>query len=153
MGMDVFGISPVIKRGSSKPEWPGFTATEDEKETYFEATQQYEDDNPGVYFRANVWSWRPILDRIYQANDRFNLQIDKETLDLMGSNDGAGLDTQEDCNALADALETVLSSEGDILTWSSGWEEADTKNWYKTHKTHALEFVTFLRSCGGFSVC
>jgi len=153
MGMDVFGVEPVIKRGSTKPEWPGFSATEDEKEIYFEATRQYEDDNPGVYFRANVWSWRPILDRIYQANDQFNLQIDEETLSLMGSNDGAGLETQEDCNALADALETVLSSEGDILTWSSGDSKADREGWYRAHKEHAMEFVTFLRSCGGFEVC
>ena len=152
MGMDVFGINPVIKEYSVKPDTPDWTtATVAEKSVYFEAAQKYEAENPGVYFRANCWSWRPILDRIYQADHEYALGINKDTLDRMGENSGAGLDNQEDCDRLAKALENVLEQEGDIITWDCGDPEfADA---YKTYKEHALEFVDFLRECGGFEVC
>ncbi len=152
MGMDVYGIKPVIQRHSVKPVRPNWTtATVEEKSVYFEATQKYEVENPGVYFRANCWSWRPILDRIYQADREYALGIDEKTLELMGFNDGAGLDNQEDCNRLAEALENILEQEDDIITWDCGVPEfADA---YKARKEHALEFVDFLRECGGFEVC
>lgn len=64
----------------------------------------------GEYFRANVWSWRPIRALIEIANVRNKGRIvDEETMALMRSNDGAGLKTQEECNALANAMEHLLS--------------------------------------------
>tara|TARA_R110002020_G_scaffold433259_2_gene643362 strand:- start:21 stop:548 length:528 start_codon:yes stop_codon:yes gene_type:complete len=154
MGMDVYGRNPVIKEHSVKPVRPDWTtATAAEKSVYFEAAQQYETENPGVYFRANCWSWRPIHDRVYQADREYDLCIDEKTLELMGENSGAGLDNQEDCDRLAEALENVLEREDDILTWNCGDPKADREGWYKAHKEHALEFVDFLRGCGGFEVC
>ena len=153
MGMDVFGINPVIKKYSVKPDVPEWnTTTEAEISVYFEAAQQYEEENPGVYFRANCWSWRPILDRIYQADREYDLCIDKKTLERMGENSGAGLDNQADCDWLAAALENILEREDDIITWNCGDPQADREGWYRAHKKHALEFVDFLRKCGGFEV-
>ena len=65
MGMDVHGLNPVIRRETSNTEvrdlleqdWTKLS--EDDLGKYFEAKQQYEEDNPGVYFRNNVW--RPGL--------------------------------------------------------------------------------------------
>ena len=152
MGMDVYGINPVIQRHSVKPDTPNWTtATVAEKSVYFEAAQQYEAENPGVYFRANCWSWRPILDRIYQANDEYDLCINEDTLVYMGENSGAGLDSQEDCDLLAEALENVLEREDGVITWDCG--DPDFADAYKATKEHALEFVGFLRECGGFQVC
>jgi hypothetical protein len=49
----------------------------------------------GNYFRANLWSWRPI-------NMLCDLVIEKDSLQLKtenwGYNDGAGLETQEECD-------------------------------------------------------
>ena len=50
MGFDLNGINPVIK--SEAPE---------NKEDY-EALQRWYKDNPGIYFRNNVWWWRPLWD-------------------------------------------------------------------------------------------
>jgi len=64
----------------------------------------------GAYFRANVWSWRPIHALIAIADARNGGRlVPEETMRLMCSNDGAGLKSQKTCNALADALERLLA--------------------------------------------
>ena len=54
----------------------------------------------GEYFRANVWTWRPI----------HFLCDESGTVDTTGweRNDGCGLKTQAECDVLADALEGML---------------------------------------------
>lgn len=62
MGFDLHGMAPKI----NKPEpailkqhhW-GNVPEEDRKE-YWEANDKHEAENPGVYFRNNVWWWRPL---------------------------------------------------------------------------------------------
>lgn len=63
----------------------------------------------GEYFRANCWSWRPIHALIAIANEDAQV-IDDKTMGYMATNDGAGLKTQADCDALADAMEKVLAN-------------------------------------------
>ena len=61
MGFDLHGERPTIKEGTVKPKeinWD--TATQEEKEAYWEAQDKFREANPGDYFRANVWGWRPI---------------------------------------------------------------------------------------------
>ena len=45
----------------------------------------------GQYFRANIWSWRPILDQIVATCRDL---VDDELLEAMAYNDGAGPDDQ-----------------------------------------------------------
>ena len=69
----------------------------------------------GSYFRANVWSWRPIHAIIGMTG-----VVDDETLNRMSMNEGAGLQTQNECNQLADALEKViLNNDIDIGSFKS----------------------------------
>jgi hypothetical protein len=64
----------------------------------------------GEYFRANVWSWRPIHSLIRVANVIADGELfDEKTLDSMGYNDGAGLKTQNECNTLAYVLENIIT--------------------------------------------
>jgi len=61
MGFDLHGENPTVKEGTVKPKeinWD--TATQEEKEKYWEAQDDFREANPGDYFRANVWGWRPI---------------------------------------------------------------------------------------------
>ena len=61
MGFDLHGENPIIKEGTVRPEeidWD--TATDKEKEKYWDLQRKFRDANPGEYFRANVWFWRPI---------------------------------------------------------------------------------------------
>ena len=62
MGMDVYGLSPTIRVGTKKPERPKdlHKASRDVIDKYFKEEQEYEDKNPGVYFRNNCWWWRPL---------------------------------------------------------------------------------------------
>lgn len=104
MGVDISGINPIIKgERPQEPEWE--FASEYEKEMYFNEMDAWHTFNPGVYFRSNWWGWRPIhaiADIAIKATG-----LDFDTSDW-GHNDGGGLKTQEDCNALADAMEALM---------------------------------------------
>jgi hypothetical protein len=63
--------------------------------------------NPDAYFRASCWGWRPIHAICDYAIEKQNLSYDTTR---WGYNDGGGLETQEDCNKLADAIEKSLSA-------------------------------------------
>jgi hypothetical protein len=103
--------------------------------------------NPDAYFRANCWSWRPIhalCETVIDSNSlNFNTQY-------WGSNDGRGLETQEDCNKLADALEahlknTELTEENDrIFLCLGSWSTADGRFLYEEeelNKTYPIGTV------------
>lgn len=106
MGVDIYGRNPQLK--SEKPEINYETASEADKKAYWEILDEWEEENPGYYFRANWWSWRPI-----HAISALSIKVAGLPLktDGWGENNGDGLETQEDCNLLADALElfTILN--------------------------------------------
>ena len=73
MGFDLYGINPTVNKEYpprynqimkeyGKDGWIDWTKNvpEDVKEEYFELKQQFEENNPGDYFRNNVWYWRPL---------------------------------------------------------------------------------------------
>ena len=65
----------------------------------------------GEYFRANVWSWRLIHVMMALANEMTDGKaVPQEEWEGMHHNDGHGLKTQEECNFLADTLETILGN-------------------------------------------
>ena len=100
MGMDVYGIAPIIR--TEKPASIDFdSATESEKKDYFEADREYERANPGVYFRANLWSWRPIHLIIDVVNEAHRLGIDTSSF---GYNDGGGVKDVDTCKLLAKGI-------------------------------------------------
>ena len=108
MGMDISGINP--KTTGTEPVFPSNwdELSEKAQSFYWELKSDYEREKPGVYFRANIWSWRPIRLAIVQANISCELGIDDDTITDMTHNGGAGLKTQEECNALADGLELLV---------------------------------------------
>lgn len=58
MGFDLYGKAPQLV--SEKPEINWDVASGKEKDKYFEDLSKFEEDNPGYYFRNNVWWWRPL---------------------------------------------------------------------------------------------
>jgi hypothetical protein len=115
MGMDITGRNPKIK--SEKPvdiDW--FNSTQEEKDAYMNAKHDFENNNPGVYFRANLWSWRPIAEVINYCNNVMGLNLPETFLGGMHYNSGAGLETQEECDKLADAIDAMIIGKFD------GWE-------------------------------
>jgi hypothetical protein len=103
MGMDIFGISPKLV--GEKPEIDWENADDSDKKLYFQELEKWENNNPGHYFRANVWSWRPLNLIIDYVNQKYELNLETEGF---GDNSGCGLDTQEDCDKLAEGLKQFL---------------------------------------------
>jgi hypothetical protein len=72
----------------------------------------------GEYFRANVWSWRVIHALLDIADELGPGVFAADTVAGMSNNDGHGLDNQEDCDALADAMDKLLDNP--VLIFSCG---------------------------------
>lgn len=105
MGMDVYGLHPqLVGEKPVAPDWN--TATEEEKNVYFKASDAWEEENPGYYFRANVWAWRPIHILCDLAIKVADLPLSTKG---WSNNSGHGLKTQLDCDLLAASLELFLS--------------------------------------------
>ena len=63
MGFDIYGLAPKTK--GKKPEIDWSKATDKDKDAYFKAMDKFEEENPGYYFRNNVWWWRPLGELIH----------------------------------------------------------------------------------------
>ncbi len=135
MGMDVFGRNP------SEPS--------------------------GQYFRASIWMWRPLHEQIVlRCGDLF----DEKELIAMVYNDGAGPSDQRICTVMADRFDQALSIHKDgfaiecdeLRVTEDGrfvGSEALTENPalktvspYRVDRESVLEWIQFLRHCGGFEV-
>jgi hypothetical protein len=119
----------------------------------------------GEYFRANIWSWRPIYSLVLQLCEDL---LDDETLRLMAQNDGAGPSDAATCNKMADRFEQWLKTNRDGHTvyvereaaYESGVLSAleglgatvANDPTYDVSAEHLAEWVLFLRHCGGFEV-
>jgi hypothetical protein len=69
MGFDVYGIKPI--ENTPKPEIltqePWEIKDEELKKEWYKADDKWEEENPGVYFRNNVWWWRPLWDYVVEV--------------------------------------------------------------------------------------
>jgi len=95
MGMDIYGLNPK-KRGQAPKRPVNLLGLEDktkpacskeEMNKYFEDKRKFEDENVGVYFRNNVWWWRPLADYIIKKiknEDWFNDEIAERLHDNSG---------------------------------------------------------------------
>ena len=106
MGFDLYGTNPKIKAGTKKPkeiDWKN--ATEEEKEAYFKAVDEYENTNKGVYFRNNVWWWRRLADYILEHTKC----VDEKDFDRWQENGGHEVDA-ETAEQIANQLEHLIKS-------------------------------------------
>ena len=108
--MDIYGLDPKLTE--EKPEINFQDSTEEERHEYWKKLDEWEEANPGYYFRANVWSWRPINKIINKVNVDYNLDLDTEGF---GSNSGNGLKNQADCDLLANAIENYVENNENLL--------------------------------------
>ncbi len=85
MGFDLFGIAP---KETEKPEllnkvdknWGTEYGklTKEEKEQYHNEHEKWSDNNPGTYFRNNVWWWRPLWGLVCEICDSILTPQDME---------------------------------------------------------------------------
>ena len=65
MGYDIYGLNP--RQHKEKPEILNKSygdLDKEEQEIYWDVKNEYEKETPGVYFRNNVWWWRPLWEYI-----------------------------------------------------------------------------------------
>ena len=121
----------------------------------------------GKYFRANIWSWRPIHALITQLCPDI---LSEETLTAIGYNDGSGPETQETCTQIANRFQQWMehnthghniqipgiqvTPEGRFVTEQELNENPNLKTTtpYKTNDEHLKAWIEFLQHCGGFMV-
>mgnify|MGYP003149277030 CR=1 FL=1 len=103
MGMDVSGLNPkqnknlddfpVMDRFDSmdfKEKWKALDKDKALRDEYWREKDKWETSNPGVYFRNNVWWWRPLWNYCYAVADDIiegNLQIKEYETDDDGEMD------------------------------------------------------------------
>ena len=119
----------------------------------------------GKYFRANIWSWRPIHELIEKAN-----VLPPHIVEGMAFNDGVG-PNEEQALLLAAQMETMLDGMDNDHTFMltdeidgpvaelmdsirrSGATIVTDGPAYQAEVAHVREFITFCRESGGFEVC
>ena len=121
----------------------------------------------GKYFRANVWSWRPIHALIVELCSDL---LDEEMLDSMAFNAGAGPTDQTTCTEMAkrfdlwmehhvqglslEVPDVRVAEDGRFMTEEEIIENPDLETYtpYEVEDEHLKEWIDFLRHCGGFEV-
>jgi hypothetical protein len=94
------------------------------------------------------WEWRPLKLLCSQAGALNGLDINFDQWDF---NDGHGLENQEKCNELADALEDLIRRMGP----RDAFKMPGVGRWvnsYSIDRESVNRFIQFLRECGGFSI-
>ena len=142
MGMDVSGLNPKLV--GVEPKFPGNydELSDKEQRAYWDERDEFLENNPGFYFRANVWGWRPIAELCIHAIENSGLNFEDISWHY---NDGDGLKTQEDCDLLANALEYMLEEDGnivendDLIYFNSGmWTKMGSNEFIKEDKCNEL---------------
>ena len=106
MGFDLYGMNPNIKKDSVRPpaiDWKH--STEKEKKKYFKISNQWEADNVGVYFRNNVWWWRPLADLVIKLCKL----LDEKQKEHLHDNGGYEYD-EATAHYIADTLQAFVKS-------------------------------------------
>ena len=167
MGFDLYGINPTVNKEYpprynqimkeyGKDGWIDWTKNvpEDVKEEYFELKNQFEEDNPGDYFRNNVWWWRPLWQCIGSSCDDI-LSED----DITGGyfNDGHTI-SKEQAVAIAERMKSLIEN-GTINDYKLEYDKSSTalpeddfmKN-YSFTVDNLQEFIRFCEGSGGFEI-
>ncbi len=101
MGFDIHGLNTTINK--EKPEiltsmetkdgwrdWKKFEKlTDKQKDAYWKADDEYNEANPGIYFRNNNWWWRPLWDYVCEVCEDV---MSGEDIEAGYSNSGNQLD-------------------------------------------------------------
>ena len=112
MGFDLYGVNPknnaleddLNRRDVLDKKWSDGSLTEEQEEEYFALTKAIRADNPGEYFRNNVWWWRKLW--IFVCNSCDKILSEKDISG--GSFNDNHLITEDKALAIADRLDALL---------------------------------------------
>ena len=165
MGFDVSGVNPQINKPETEYKyyredsdiWK--TKDESKRKKYFDEMDEYHRANPGVYFRNNVWWWRPLWNFVCLQCD-FMTDEQKEGGHY---NDGKLID-QETAAKIGTKLK-ILLEDGTVDRWEdhiktrneelkqSDKEEEKFASSYPFNRDNVEHFADFCLQSGGFEIC
>ena len=103
MGFDIYGLNPKLKSKRPKIDWDK-KPTKAEADQYFKDVEKFEEENPGYYFRNNVWWWRPLADFVLWLADE---EFTEEERSRWHDNGGYRVDEKK-AKVIAELLEASI---------------------------------------------
>ena len=140
MGFDLSGVNPKMRYDE-----PSEDSTREEYTEWL-------DDNPGIYFRNNVWWWRPLWD--YVCDQCHDILTEKDR--ASGNyNDGHKIGKVKSLH-IARRLDKLLK-QGEVSQYEIAYEEwrssQDKDVPYPFNEDNVRRFSKFCRESGGFYIC
>ena len=154
MGFDVYGLKPTINK--DKPDildkyqdengWAKWDIMDDgDRDIYFKAQDKYHSDNPGIYFRSNVWWWRTLWD--------YTCEVCWEILSEDDINGGQWNDGHKISKTKTIKMAKVMK-EAETNGFLNEFESHVPENTnYPFNVEFAIEFRKFLEQSGGIEIC
>tara|TARA_R100000458_G_C8224269_1_gene207738 strand:+ start:216 stop:683 length:468 start_codon:yes stop_codon:yes gene_type:complete len=154
MGFDISGLNPNHPTVISDMDMPDHS-DEDGMAAYF----KYVDETPGIYFRNNVWWWRPLWMFICENCDDI---LTKKDMESGHYNDFHEI-SKTKANKLANKLDKLIN-DGTAKEFQEDWEnqieeakksdDEETKFWsnYPFSVDNVSRFAEFVRYSGGFTI-
>ena len=180
MGFDLHGIKPKINKelddttlygmiellpDGSKEDWAKRwdimdNFTDEEREEYNQQMDDHHDKNPGLYFRNNVWWWRPLWTYVVVICE--DILSDKDI--NSGSYNGGHILSANKCKKMATLLQKSIKDgtckryEFDITAHNKELKESDDEDVkfmsnYHFKVDNVKRFIKFLRQSGGCQIC
>ena len=150
MGFDLSGMNPNLTR--QEPELPPFPERTNKD---WEKYHDWQEENSGVYFRNNVWWWRPLWNFVSSTCESILTEQDIES----GSyNDGHKI-SKTKANRIASRLFKLIRN-GEVKAYEFAYKKhLDSLNkddWDKSYpfsEDNVRQFANFCLNSGGFRIC
>ena len=168
MGFDVYGMNPKINKEQEKysvynkykdmdfkQKWEELDADEELRNQYWKEHEDYEENNPGIYFRNNVWWWRPLW-----------AYVCDEFPDILGERDAEG-GMHNGGHAISETKAmkigiglTAMIEDGRTQAYADSYneyieqlDEDDFNSHYPFNVENVKQFAKFCLESGGFEIC
>ena len=150
MGFDLSGMNPNLTR--PQPELPPMPErTDDDWGDYW----KWQEENCGVYFRNNVWSWRPLWNFVIKVCDDI---LTNKDIERGSFNDGHRI-SKTKANRIAKRLFKLIKN-GDVNLYEKSYKEyldgLNDKDWNRSYPfsvENVRQFANFCANSGGFEIC
>tara|TARA_R100001530_G_scaffold9569_2_gene9655 strand:- start:445 stop:948 length:504 start_codon:yes stop_codon:yes gene_type:complete len=167
MGFDLSGVNPKIHTERSEYAFYGDESinihnvdNEEVRRKYWNEWEKYHDENPGIYFRNNVWYWRPLWNFVIDNCHDFMTEDQMEA----GAFNDCKLINQKTAAKIGTKLK-ILLEDGTVESWEkkiktlnkklsdSDNEDDNFKSSYPFEVENVENFANFCLESGGFEIC
>ena len=150
MGFDLSGMNPNLTR--PEPELPPMAEM---KREHWKLYDDWQEENCGIYFRNNVWGWKPLWHFVTMVCDNILTEKDIEN----GSfNDGHKI-SKTKANKIAKRLFKLIES-GQVKEYEKVFKaeqdslgKDDWNKHYPFSEDNVRKFANFCANSGGFRIC